>query len=168
MRYDQSYVKVAEDFEGTFECRHCEFEAPAIVRAKGATTTKDSSESAHIDAQQIAEMDAGSVAARTLTFVKCPRCGKTDPIAHSFRLQVLIGAPACGALAGVAAYFLVAIRTSSWSRERHGNALPVTAFVIGVVVAFILYWRWGRAWRNVEQRVTIQHTGAVTARVVRQ
>jgi predicted RNA-binding Zn-ribbon protein involved in translation (DUF1610 family) len=155
VNHDFISAKHAAAFSGTFECRSCGLDAPAVVRARGSGSAKGVSEnSAHV-AAEIAEADANAVAARTLTFYPCPKCGKVDPSSRSFRIQVIIGSLVLGAAVGLVAFL--------WFRPAFGRDASVeriAAASVGAVVAIALYFWWGRAWWRVKKRVEVDMSRA--------
>src|SRR6185436_10859439 len=91
-------AKVGESFDGIFECQHCEIEVPATVFAKSSASAPGVGAAAERMAAENAEMDANALASRTLQFVRCPNCGKTDPSGPRYRSQATIGAIVLGAI----------------------------------------------------------------------
>ena len=155
-------AKTAEVFEGTFECRHCEFQAEATVHAIGWGRAGGVGGDARELAVQDAVEDAGAVASRSLTFVPCPRCGKLDPSARSYRLQVIVGSVLLGGFAAAGLYVYAHARYGA----AHGMAWLFSVF--GLAIASLAFWKWRRPWVGVRERVIIHHPGAVTATVVRR
>jgi hypothetical protein len=155
-------AKTEEVFEGTFECRHCEFQAEATVHAIGWGGAGGVGTDARALAAQDALEDAGAVASRSITCVPCPQCGKLDPSARSYRLQVIGGSVLIGVFSGFAAY--------AYAHARYGGAGEMTWLfsVFGLAAAAAAFWKWSRPWIGVRERVIIHHAGAVTATVVKR
>ena len=147
--YNREPVTVAsttEAFSGTFECRHCELECTAVVEASGRGQAKG--RNMHHDAYKDAEDDANNVAARTLQFVKCPRCGKRDPSGISYRIQMTIGAILAGGALGGATTALAVMK----SRGRGATDFWWIFLAVGGVLALVFYWRFRRPWANADKR----------------
>ena len=145
--------EVSDEFVGPFECRHCGFETTARVRAIGRRawlpTGPREAGGARIRGEGAAEI-AGVVASRTLMFVRCPRCGKRDPSATTYRVQVVLGALLAGVAAGVLA-FLGMVKSF-----RSINELALgTAMAAGLGVAAGVWWTYRRAWVRVDERVVL-------------
>ena len=149
----QTVARVAESFDGTFECRHCEYEVGATVFAKSSGTARGIDEAAQRTAFENAETDANALAARTLQFVPCPKCGKTDPTGHSYRVQVTIGSLVLGALGAGAIWLYMGLRTRG---RADATMAEWGAIGFGVFLAALLYWKWGRPWRSAAKR-TVFH-----------
>ncbi|MBS1119547.1 MAG: hypothetical protein H6Q90_1775 [Deltaproteobacteria bacterium] len=149
----QTIAKVAESFDGMFECGHCALEVPATVYARSSGTARGAGAQAQALALENAEMDANALASRTLQFVRCPRCGKTDPTGPSYRIQATIGAIVLGAISAVLSYLLVAMRTRGTA---DAAAAKWVAIGFGVFMVLLLYWKWGRPWRSPDKR-TVFH-----------
>jgi hypothetical protein len=155
MRHEYTAAKHAAAFSGTFECRFCGLDAPAVVHARGSGTAQGHGAGSAQRALADAEADANSVAARTLTFYPCPKCGKVDPSSGSFRVQVIVGSLVIGGLIAVAMYFLIRP-----DRYRDNSTEQTVAMVIGGIVALACYLWWGRAWWNVKRRVQVDMASA--------
>jgi len=150
----QTIAKVAESFEGTFECRHCDYEVGATVFAKSSGAARGVGEDAQRVAYENAETDANALAARTLQFVPCPKCGKLDPTGHSYRAQVTVGSLILGAIGAGGIYLYIGMRTRGRADE---SMATWGAIGFGIFLAALLYWRWGRPWRSSRKR-TVFHT----------
>jgi len=146
-------ARVAESFGGTFECQHCQLEVAATVHARSTGSARGVGAEAQSAALENAEMDANALAARTLQFVRCPRCGKRDPSGRRYRIQATIGAMVVGAIAWGLAFLLIAMRTRG-----HADAAMAkwASLGLGVFIALMLYWKWGRPWRSPDKR-TVFH-----------
>ena len=146
-------ASVGDSFHGMFECRHCDLEVGATVYAKSSGAARGVGAAAEQIALENAEMDANALAARTLQFVKCPACGKTDPAGKSYRIQATIGAIVLGAGIALLAWLFVAMRTRGRADDDISTWLAIGT---GVLMTLMLYWRWGRAWRSPDRR-TVFH-----------
>lgn len=146
--------KTNEVFCGTFECRRCELEAPATVRAAGWGAAQGRSEDAAANAAFEGEQDASGVASRTLTFVRCPRCGAVDPSALSYRIQVMIGSLLLGLVAAGVVFVFSHVSRRGRSLADVGGVGWLCA-IVTLVVAGALYWRWRRPWVRVRERVVL-------------
>lgn len=145
----QTIGTVGQSFTGDFECRHCELEVTATVYAKASAAASGGGAEAAQLAIESAELDANALASRTLQFVRCPRCGKTDPSGRSYRIQATIGAVVLGAISAGLAYLLIAMR----SRGRaDADWAKWVALGFGVFMVLLLYWKWGRPWRSPDKR----------------
>ncbi len=157
-------ARTSETFEGTYECRACGFEAPVLVygsgRGSAAGWSHDSAEAALADASQ----DAGDVAAWTLAFVPCPRCGKRDPIARSYVITAVVLAILGGL--GFGALFGVLV---SCERLFDGGALELAVLTAATIAALAIFLAKARAFIGIRQRVAIdmaRATGIPPATVV--
>jgi hypothetical protein len=138
-----------EVFHGEFECRHCELQTTALVLASGRGQAEGhADDGAGHAAYKDAEDDANNVAARTLQFVKCPRCGKRDPAGRSYRIQMTIGAVLAGAVLGGITTVLGIIQNRGRGAE---VLLPIFLIVSGVLGA-IFYFRFRRPWAGADAR----------------
>ncbi len=145
--------EVDDVFEGPFECRRCGFETRATVQATGqrAWTPGGPREAGGYAAHgESAGAVAEVVASRTLMFVRCPSCGRRDPSAGMYRLQVVLGA----LLAGTAAAVLALLGTIKATGHVSDVMLPVS-IATGIAVAASVYWTYRRAWVRVDERVTL-------------
>src|SRR5260221_4156613 len=145
----QTIAKVSRSFEGTFECRHGELEVPATVFAKSSGAARGVGDDARALAVENAEMDANAYAARTLQFVKCPRCGKKDPTGPSYRIQATIGAAVVGTLFAGLCWLLIAMKSRGTS---DGPSTKWVSLIAGGFIAVLAYWKWGRPWRSPDKR----------------
>ncbi|CAN5906339.1 hypothetical protein BH11MYX2_BH11MYX2_36230 [soil metagenome] len=136
---------VREHFEGQYECLSCGLDVPAIVYATGHGGAQGHGEASAREALDIANYNANSVATRTLVYIPCPKCGKRQPGAIGYRIQVLVGG---AAIAAVLAGFLYLAMGS------HHSDAPVCEGFALLVFAFFYYW-WGRPWRGVKKRSSI-------------
>ena len=149
----QTIAKVSQSFDGLFECTHCELEVPATVFAKSSGSAPGIDDNARQVAAEHAEMDANALAARTLQFVRCPRCGKTDPSGPRYRSQATLGAIVLGGLSAGLCYLFVAFRSQGTA---DADVAKWVSLGFGVFLGALLYWKWGRPWRSPDQR-TVFH-----------
>ena len=145
-------VRVKEVFAGHFECRHCDLDVPAQVRAVGWGGERPTG----LTVEEEAIEDASGVASRTLQFVPCPRCGKLDPTGRGYRIQVIVGVIVLGALLFGGCYLFLKFRARHSSFERSELLWMSAAF--GALMSAILYWKWSRPWRGAAKRTRIQYT----------
>jgi hypothetical protein len=152
VKRDVIVERVDDAFVGTFECASCGFETPARVTAwsKGAARGKD--DEARATARALALEDAGAIASRTLMFVPCPSCGKHDPKATTYRVQIVLAALAM-AVVGFVMLFLVLMK-ARWDRDL-GPWTPVIPAVLGATWGVRTYWKYSRAWTRLDERVTL-------------
>jgi len=149
----QTVAKVAQSFDGTFECRHCEYEATATVFAKSSGAARGIGAEAERAALETAEHDANALASRTLQFVKCPRCGKTDPSGRSYRAQATVGAIFLGIISAGLIYVYFNMR----AEDREDAAMMGwVAIGFGAFMTALLYWKWGRPWRSPDRRTVFR------------
>ncbi|HSK03716.1 MAG TPA: hypothetical protein VK932_20830 [Kofleriaceae bacterium] len=151
----QTVARVEESFEGMFECRHCELEVPATVYARSSGSARGLGAAAEAAAIEDAEMDASALASRTLQFVRCPRCRKKDPGGRGYRVQVTVGVLVLGAICGGLMYLLVGMRSRG---EADAGTAQWASIGFGVVMALLLYWKWGRPWRSADKRTVFHRT----------
>jgi hypothetical protein len=152
---DYTSARVADVFDGTFECRSCGLSAPAVVSSSGRGSAHGHGADDARAALRDGMVDANSVAARSLTFLPCPKCGVVDPSARSYRVQVIVGSLLLGAVSAGVMYYLFT-RTLDEGRSTAGYG-PIAAVVGGVVTA-AAYWWWGRCWRNIRRRVWVDRS----------
>lgn len=152
--------RVDEVFEGTFTCASCGFETTALVTAWAKAAADKRIENAREEARALAEEEAGNLASRTLMFVPCPACGKRDPKATAYRVQVVLGALALGA--AMFAVLFVTFMKVRWDRAL-GAWTPVIAAAGGGVIAIRTFLKYRRAWTRLDERVQLGSTprGAV-------
>jgi transcription elongation factor Elf1 len=144
----QTVAKVAQSFDGTFECQHCGHEAGATVFAKSSGAARGVGADAERIAVENAENDANALASRTLQFVRCPKCGRTDPSGRSYRVQATVGSIVIGLVGAGLMYLYAKIRTDADDAETARWA----SIGFGVFLATLLYWKWGRPWRSPDKR----------------
>jgi ribosomal protein L37E len=152
MRRDVTVERVEDEFAGTFECASCGFETAASVRSWANAAVSARTEGATQAARAIATEDAGAIASRTLMFVRCPSCGKRDPRARTYQIQIVLAALGMGA-AGFAILF-VAIFKLGLDRTL-GPLAPALAAACGLVWAARTYLKYRRAWTRVDDRVVL-------------
>jgi len=149
----QTIARVEESFEGMFECPHCELEVSATVYAKSSGSARGIGAEAEAAARENAEIDANAIAARTLQFVRCPRCGKQDPGGRRYRIQATIGVLVVGAISAGLMYLFVGMRTRG---QADADIAKWASLGFGVFMALLLYWRWGRPWRSPDKRTVFR------------
>jgi len=163
---EATHATVHEAFEGTFECRTCGLEAPAVVVARGRGRASGWHDAAEHTAIQDAAEDAGEIASWTLAFVPCPRCGKRDRLARSYVVTSIALAIVAGLAAAIGVYMLAAMRGI-----RGVNSFSTAAIVGGGVVAAVVFGLKARAWIGIRRRVSInvsQAAGVPPATIVRR
>ncbi|HEY4181456.1 MAG TPA: hypothetical protein VGM90_31635 [Kofleriaceae bacterium] len=146
---------VREHFDGQYECPHCGLDVPAIVYATGYGGAQGHGDDSSQEALDNANYNASSVATRTLLYVPCPKCGKRQPGAIGYRIQVIVGA---AILAIGLAALLVVLMQGRYGRDSSDMTMGEGTAV--VVFAFFYYW-WGRPWRGVKKRTSIDMERAV-------
>lgn len=146
----QTVAKTRLALSEHFRCRHCKLEANATVLATGYGQQRGLGSDL---AAARAAGDAAAVAARSLQFVPCPRCGKTDPRGKSFRLKVTFGSLAVGLF--VAATVLVCLYAAADSDFSLTGHLTLAA-ILGAAFTAACYVSWGRAWRGAAKRVELE------------
>ena len=161
-----THARARDTFEGTFECRACGFEAPALVYGGGRGSARgwdqDSAAAAIAEAQE----DASDVASWTLAFLPCPSCGKRDPIARSYVITAVILALLGGSGGGALFAVLAVSRGVSF-----GNGMKLFAVATGVLVALAIFGAKARAFISIRRRVSLDMTrasGVPPASVVRR
>ena len=137
-------AKVREHYEGQYECRFCGLDVPAVVYATGLGGALGHGAASMREAVDIADYNANSVATRTLLYIPCPKCGRRQPGAIGFRVQVIVGAAVLAAIFGFVLRRLMG--------HPSNNAVCVG---LAAVVFACFYWWWGRAWRGVKKRTSI-------------
>lgn len=147
-------LRVKEVFTGHFECRHCELDVVAEVRASGWGGEKPLVMMETRTMEEEAVEDASGVASRTLQFVKCPRCGKYDPGGDSYRTQVLLGSIVVGVIVFVLTWLFVKMQVD-YDKDR--TMVLYIAAGFGVFFSGALYWKWSRPWRGAEKRTRIHY-----------
>ncbi len=139
---------ITEDFVGDYQCRRCGYESRARVSATGGA--------ANVGGESASDI-AGVVASRTLLFVRCPNCGKRDPSATTYRIQVWLGALLAGGAGSLLG--LVFMMRSQARRESNVGVIAVAMVVAGLLPAFVVWLRYRRAWIDVERRVLLFRPG---------
>ncbi|HEY4055881.1 MAG TPA: hypothetical protein VGM39_04705 [Kofleriaceae bacterium] len=145
-------IAVDEVFEGAFECSACGYEAPASVRMKARGAARGKTQEAREAAEANAEELAGTLASRTLMFVRCPKCGQRDPKARAYQVQVVLGVLAMG-LAGFAIAFLLLMKSRLYVYA--GALTPWIAIACGVTWMARTFVVYRRAWHDVDKRVVL-------------
>lgn len=143
---------VREHYEGQYECVSCGLDVPAVVYATGYGGAHGHGDASAREALDNAEYNANSVATRTLLFIPCPKCGRQQPGAAGYRLQVMLGSAALGVFFAWIMFKLM---------DGHDDADAGIAAAIGAVIFAIFYWYWGRPWRGVKKRSSIDMNLAV-------
>ncbi|HEY4058018.1 MAG TPA: hypothetical protein VGM39_15495 [Kofleriaceae bacterium] len=136
---------VRDYYEGQYECGSCGLDVPAVVYAVGHGGAQGHGDASAREAVAIAEYNANSVATRTLLYIPCPKCGKRQPGAIGYRVQVILGGAAISGTLGGILYALMG---------SHSGDGQVCAGVAAILFAFFYYW-WGRPWRGVKKRTSI-------------
>lgn len=149
---DVSSVTVNETFDGTFECAACGYEALASVKTTAKGSARGTTAAAREAAEADAEETAGTIASRTLMFVRCPKCGQRDRKARTYQVQVVLGALAMGA-AGFAIVFLLLMKSKLYKET--GSLTPWIAIAAGVTWAARTFIVYRRAWHDIDTRVTL-------------
>jgi hypothetical protein len=148
----QTIAKVAQSFDGTFECRHCGYESVATVFARSSGAARGVGRDAEQPALETAENDANALASRTLQFVRCPKCRRTDPTGRSYRVQATIGSIVLGLISAGLMYLYAKMQMDA----DDASTAQWASIGFGVFLAGLLYWKWGRPWRSPDQRTVFR------------
>lgn len=158
-------ARTTDTFEGTFECRACGFEAPALVHAGGRASARGWGHDAAATALAKAQEDASDVASWTLAFLPCPSCGKRDPVARSYLITAVILA----LLGGIGGALLAMLAVQRGGVV--GDDVELAALATGGIVALAIFGAKARAFISIRDRVSLDLTrasGVPPASIVRR